>query len=1002
MAEPAGKHSISKFSIVTLFLFALCCGILVYAGRSDYPDLHTILDTCTFLLSSVLAMLFWDIGNRIENPFPKWIASSFAVAALLAFVHMMVTVEWSGPFVVISELETVLRPSTWSPTMYILPIGIGASIVLLHYKAQRVLPFFLLLFVLAGLFLLIFHELPRYTYPTVFGITRPTLIFVPVLWIAVAYVSYRYRRTDRLLPAISLMAIVSALANFPMLYSRAAHDTLAMIAHVGSVCAYLTLLISATQMTSHDTGELIRADKRLAEMNEELEIRVRDRTEKLEKAKKLLEEEIGERLKTTEAFVEIHNRTRAMFDCALDGIISMDHEGKIKEFNPAAERIFGYTRAKVLDKILAETIIPPELRELHFEGLQRYLETGEASVLGTRIEVSGMRSDGSLVPIELAITRMPGTGPPMFTAFLRDIAERRQSDKRMHSQLESLNLLQQITRAIAGGHDLGSIYEVVLQNLEENLPAAFGCILEYDPASSELTVLKIGINSSQLSQQLGIEQKTRIEVDSNGLNQFVTGNLVYEKDISQPQTSFFEKLASCGLHSLVAAPLIVESSIIGILLIARESAKAFTSAECEFLLQLSEHVALAAQEAKLHTSLQLAYDDLRQTQEAVMQQERLRAFGQMASGIAHDINNAISPIMIYTEFLLELEPGLSMRAREFLEIMKRAVNDVAQTVSRLREFYRHPEPQLSMNQVQLNHIVQQVIDLTNVRWRDMPQQMGIVIQTQTELESTSPTVMGIESEMREALINLVFNAVDAMPEGGTLTIRTAKQNSTRDTGINQIQKFASVEVIDTGVGMTEETRIHCLEPFYTTKGERGTGLGLAMVYGVAQRHSADIEIESVVNKGTTVRIVFPAVDLVREGALKEVPSKVMDRLKILVVDDDPLVLESLRALLDGEGHITTAANGGQAGIEMFMDSRSRNDFFEIVITDLGMPHVDGRRVSTFIKTTSPDTPVILLTGWGQKLLDSEIPDYVDLVLSKPPKLQELRQAIAHCVQLRNN
>src|SRR5439155_1295418 len=260
--------------------------------------------------------------------------------------------------------------------------------------------------------------------------------------------------------------------------------------------------------------------------------------------------------------------------------------------------------SEVIGQPLADIIIPPPLREQHRRGLAHYLATGEAPVLGRRIEIVGQRADGSMIPVELTITQMPGAGAPMFTGFLRDITERKRAEQKLQAQV------------------------------------------------------------------------------------------VYEPDLSQVQLPFLQQLARGGLHSLVAAPLLVESKVFGVLMTARRQPHSFSSGECEFVQQLSEHVALAAHQAQLHASLQQAYDDLRQTQQAVLQQERLRALGQMASGIAHDINNAISPLALYTESLLENEPNLSPNARSHLETMQNAIEDVAHTVSRLREFYREREPQL--------------------------------------------------------------------------------------------------------------------------------------------------------------------------------------------------------------------------------------------------------------------------------------------------------------------
>jgi CheY-like chemotaxis protein len=210
---------------------------------------------------------------------------------------------------------------------------------------------------------------------------------------------------------------------------------------------------------------------------------------------------------------------------------------------------------------------------------------------------------------------------------------------------------------------------------------------------------------------------------------------------------------------------------------------------------------------------------------------------------------------------------------------------------------------------------------------------------------------------------------------------------------------ACLEVTDTGVGMDEQTRIRCSEPFFTTKGERGTGLGLAMVYGIARRHSAEFEVESTVGKGSTLRLCFPvpSIPVIALGA-PVVPPIMPSRLRLLVVDDDPLLLTSLRDTLEQDGHLVITANGGQAGIDTFKTAQGSAVRFDLVITDLGMPHVDGSKVARSVHDASPSTPIILLTGWGKRLVaEHEVPPHVDHVLSKPTKLRELREAIAKCM-----
>jgi CheY-like chemotaxis protein len=315
----------------------------------------------------------------------------------------------------------------------------------------------------------------------------------------------------------------------------------------------------------------------------------------------------------------------------------------------------------------------------------------------------------------------------------------------------------------------------------------------------------------------------------------------------------------------------------------------------------------------------------------------------------------------------------------------------------MREFYRPRGAEIVLSTVDLNDVARDVVSLTRARWSDMPQERGVVVELDLSLATNQPLVAGVESELREALTNLVFNAVDAMPEGGTLSVRTRR---TPDGSRPGAPDRVYIEVSDTGVGMDADTQRRCLEPFFTTKGERGTGLGLATVYGSVQRHGAEIYIVSAPGRGTTVQLVFSAATEAAQVPEPARPAK-LPRQRILLVDDDPLLLKSLRDALESDGHVVTPAAGGMAGLEAFSAAREAAAPFHIVITDLGMPYVDGRQVAAGVKALSPATPVILLTGWGQRLVDDgDVPPHVDRVLNKPPKLSEMRPVLAELIAAR--
>jgi PAS domain S-box-containing protein len=667
-------------------------------------------------------------------------------------------------------------------------------------------------------------------------------------------------------------------------------------------------------------------------------------------------------------------------------VMVRDMQGRVLFWNRGAQQLYGYTSDEAVGRIsheLLQTQFPQPLQEIERTLASAGTWNGElshANKNGRRIFISS---------VWVLHRDAQGRGKRVVESNT-DITERRQAERKLQAQLARLDLLNQITRAIGDRQDLQGIYRVVIRTLEDQLPIDFGCICDYQAAQKRLTVACLGPESQALAQELGLTEQTVIAIDSDGLSRCINAQLVYEPDTGLLPFTFPRRLNAGGLRALVAAPLQAESQVFGVLIAARRQVDSFSSAECEFIKQVGQHVALAAHQAQLFMALQVAYDELKQSQQAIAQQERLRVMGQMASGIAHDINNALTPASLYSQMLLENRSSLNALDREYMIVIQRAIDDVAQSVARMKEFYRPRDSGSPQQSIDLNRVIEQVIELTRARWQTIPQERGVTVEMQTELAPDLPPVLGSEAEIRDALLNIVLNAVDAMPKGGRIICRS------RVIDTHEIR----VEVIDTGSGMDQATQARCLEPFFTTKGERGSGLGLSMVYGMVERHAASIDIESEPGRGTQVAITFPVI-VGGDGQPSREPVGLLRptrALRLLLIDDDPILLRSLSDALRHDGHQAITTNGGQQGVEAFKLAQQSGDGFDAVITDLGMPQLDGRAVAVAIKALDPKVPVILLTGWGHRLMaEQDTPAGVDRVLSKPPKLEPLRAALAELV-----
>ena len=339
----------------------------------------------------------------------------------------------------------------------------------------------------------------------------------------------------------------------------------------------------------------------------------------------------------------------------------------------------------------------------------------------------------------------------------------------------------------------------------------------------------------------------------------------------------------------------------------------------------------------------------------------LRTLGETVGGLTHNFNNSLAAILAYTELLLKEAPTETAERR--LRVIRDVAMEASVSVRRFQEFVSR-EPHVAFGPVDLAAIAAEALEMTAPRWRDEAQRRGVVVSVTQALESVPP-VEGNSFEIRDALVHLILNAVHAMPRGGALSIRAVSEES----------GWVALEVADTGVGMPAEVRRSLVDP-----SARPRGRGLSEVVDIVERHGGSIQVDSREGQGTTVRLRLHASRFQIIPPSEETPAPVGPERasRVLLVDDDPRLLVVLSDMIRAGGHqVTTAANGAEA-LSLFDP-----DQHDVVITDLGMPKVNGWQVAEHVKTLAPATRVFLLTGWGEGVTATEASKHVDQVLAKP-------------------
>ncbi len=377
----------------------------------------------------------------------------------------------------------------------------------------------------------------------------------------------------------------------------------------------------------------------------------------------------------------------------------------------------------------------------------------------------------------------------------------------------------------------------------------------------------------------------------------------------------------------------------------------------------------------------------------LLQSEKLKSLGELAGGVAHDFNNVLVAILGRAQLLRKASERPDDRAerresvielQKGLKIIEKAALDGAETVRRIQEFSRRRDEDSYFTTVHINAIIEDAIEFTRVLWKDDAEAKGIHITIAKNLASIPP-VAGSASELREVFTNLIKNSIEAMPKGGSITIRTFRDD-----------KHVVIKIEDTGQGIPEVSRDRIFDPFFTTKGPQSTGLGMSVSYGIVSRHKGTIVLDSSVDRGTSFIISFPvqAWPQQPEKAVVHIPSE--KEAHILIIDDEMEVRETLGDILTEGGHTIEAASNGEKGIRLFQQGD-----FDLVFTDLGMPGMSGYQVAEAIKDIDDSVPVFLITGWQVQLSDDELRENgIDFVLNKPFQIQQVLALVQEGLNIR--
>ncbi len=779
---------------------------------------------------------------------------------------------------------------------------------------------------------------------------------------------------------------------------------------------------------------------------------------------------------------KVEEKYRNLINTAQDALM-VNIDGVVSEWNMSAENIFGYSRDEIIGQSVS-VLVPDEHKKAHLAGLDRFIKTGDAGIIGKTVEAVGLTKEGVEVPIEMSLSyQRLEKEQHQFTAIIRDITERKQSERRLNAQHE-------VTKVLAESNTVKEASPRILNAICEALDWDVGEIWEYDRIQNALYNTEIWHASSlkfpkfkATTKQITFSPKTGLPgrvwesagplwiedvvhdtdflraavADKEELHgafgfPIIVGREVlgticfFSRKIRKPDKGLLDMMAAIGCQiglfikrkqadeKLRKLSHAIEQSSSSVIITNAEGNVEYANPKYVQLTGYSAEETIGANPRILKsgkippevykelwntitsgnewkgelcnrkkngelyweavsispvkndedviTSFIAIKDDIterKKMEEALLQSEKLKSIGTITAGIAHDFNNVLAIISGITQ-LLEVVHCDNRELTKELKIITEAAHDGAEISSKMLKVSKTGQSTKNFVSSDIRDLVMKAIDFIKPRWKNEAQAKGINYHFDKEgIKSVLP-IMCNSTEIKEVFINIINNALDAMPEGGTLSFSTWSVDNT---------VFASIS--DTGEGMLADVKKNVFDPFFSTKGVAGTGLGLSMAYGIVIRHGGKIEVESSMGKGTTFTLQFPATNKRRNQIEAPVPELETSgkNLRILVVDDEEAIRHVLDKFLTRSGHkVKTVDNGADAiGIAKAED-------IDLVLCDLVIPDVFGIDVIKAINRLERNPRIGIISGWSEKPGTVEGGELqVDFFLSKPFKLSKLKECI---------